>query len=210
MAKQKGGPSKGRQPQPAEDDGGIYVSGKLVIIIIVVLAVAGAGFSWWFRYMATRRAARFWGPGAVLLIRDAPTVYLIDVGPMDAAAEHAHDPGSRLPDHFHAAGGLWTVIDRRDVSRAHGLTHVREGLLLDRNLTDVGLSEVLGETWRSGLEFRAEGARPLLILFSSDYKSLLGQGPDLGDRAQRIVPIAAWLETVFDDWRSAPAANTEN
>ena len=49
----------------------MQLSGKLVIIGIVGVALAGAGAGWWFRYNATHRAAEFWGPQAVRLIRDA-------------------------------------------------------------------------------------------------------------------------------------------
>ena len=50
------------------------ISGKLLILGILTLAALLAGAGWWFRYKATHQAARFWGPQAVRLIRDAPRV----------------------------------------------------------------------------------------------------------------------------------------
>jgi hypothetical protein len=51
-------------------------SGKLLIFGILTVAVLLAGASWWFRYIATHRAARFWGPEAVRLIRDARRTFV--------------------------------------------------------------------------------------------------------------------------------------
>jgi hypothetical protein len=212
MAIQKGGLANKRQQMPAAEDSGAYVSGRLVIITIVILALAAAGFSWWFRYTSTRRAARFWGDDAVRLIRDAPTVYLLDLGPMDAAVPHAHDPDRRLPDHFHAAGGLWTVSNRRDISQAHGLTHLRNHLLLDRNLGEAPWGAVVGEVWRTGLEFHSDEGPPLVILLSPDCSVLLRHLPGRGDdRAQRMeAAMAAGMRTVFAEWRSPPGPDAAN
>jgi hypothetical protein len=81
-------------------------SGKLVIIGIVGVALAGAGAGWWFRYNATHRAAEFWGPQAVRLIRDAPQVTL----------QHHKSKPSEI-----------------DISNAHGITHLRTALLENRS-----------------------------------------------------------------------------
>src|SRR4051794_4880249 len=59
------------------------ISGKLLIIGILVLALVAAAASWWFRHNATHRAAKFWGPEAAILIRDAPNVELLVLQPAD-------------------------------------------------------------------------------------------------------------------------------
>jgi hypothetical protein len=92
-------------------------SGKRVIIGIVVVAFWAAAISWYFRYNATHRAARFWGAASVTLIRDAPQVTL-KIMPYDPA-----DPQTSS-----------TSVDI-DVSHARGLTYLRNALLEDHNFT---------------------------------------------------------------------------
>ena len=92
------------------------ISGKLVIIGIVMVAVCAAAISWYFRYQATHRAAKFWGAAAATIIRDAPIVIINRVGTKNGATAVAKNETMSI-----------------DVSRAHGLTHLRNALLEDHN-----------------------------------------------------------------------------
>src|SRR5438270_10988443 len=87
-----------------------YVSGKLVIIGVVTVSLIGAVASWLFRYNATHRAAKFWGPEAAVLIRDAP---------------HVTVKRRPLTGNFFA--------NEVDVSHARGLVHLRNALLEDQD-----------------------------------------------------------------------------
>jgi hypothetical protein len=100
------------------------ISGKLVIVGIVTVAVCAAAISWWFRYNATHRAAKFWGPEAVALIRDAPQVTLIRL-PFWSLLALAFDANAQA------------TLDKNtfDISKAHGLVHLRNALLEDHNYT---------------------------------------------------------------------------
>jgi hypothetical protein len=89
------------EPPPASTSS---ASGKLVIVAILAAAFTAAATSWYFRYHATHRAARFWGPEAAVLIRDAPQVTLYR-----------------------------KVESGTDVSHAPGLSHLRNALLEDSN-----------------------------------------------------------------------------
>jgi hypothetical protein len=95
------------------------ISGNLVIVGIVVVAVCAAAISWWFRYNATHRAAKFWGPEAATIIRDAPLVTIYHPG-------NFNDPNEAAIKKKIAATEL-------DISNAHGLTHLRNALLEDHN-----------------------------------------------------------------------------
>jgi hypothetical protein len=87
-------------------------SGKLVIIGIVTIAIWAAAISWYFRYNATHRAAKFWGPETAVLIRDAPQVTLFKQLPaVQGNADHS------------------TI----DISSAGGLLHLRNALLEDHS-----------------------------------------------------------------------------
>src|SRR5262245_61962164 len=89
------------------------VSGKLVIIAIAVLALTAAGISWLFRYNATHRAAGFWGSTTSRNILTAPEVKLTRVE--------------------RDSSGQVTSSATRDISRAHGMMHLRLALLEDRS-----------------------------------------------------------------------------
>ena len=63
--------------------------GKLLILVILGVALVMAGFSWWFRYNATHRAANFWGHVVAHAIRDAPQVEALIVRRTSKPAEIA-------------------------------------------------------------------------------------------------------------------------
>jgi hypothetical protein len=98
------------------------LSGKLVILGIVGVALTAAGTSWWFRYSATRRTAEFYGLD-VRLIRDAPIVELMRFEPSSKDGFEMEEAGRHLD----------VPTNRRDISTAAGLTHLRAALLEDRS-----------------------------------------------------------------------------
>src|SRR5215212_5624550 len=93
---------------------GSGISGKLVIIGILFVAFWAAGISWYFRYQATHRAVKFWGPEAATIIRDAPVVFIDRSGKLDYPTSVANDGDARRAN--------------IDVSHARGLTHFRNAL----------------------------------------------------------------------------------
>ncbi len=111
------------------------ISGKLVIISILLVALLGAGISWYFRYSATHQAAQFWNTGSAVLIRDAPQVTLHVIPTADESKSSI------------------------DISQGRGLVHLRNALLEDHNFiwpevnqTDIAASGPLD--WKWFLEFR--------------------------------------------------------
>jgi hypothetical protein len=156
-------------------------SGKLLILGVFAIALAAAAASWWFRYNATHQAAKFWGPEAVRLIRDAPRVTL------------RSDDREDLP---------------RDISQAHGLTHLRAALLEDRSY-DWAAAGPADTSWSSSLVFEVSaGAEPrVVILFSPDF-NWAGNGSE-GDPASHAVstnPIAKGLAKFFTEEAGAAPA----
>lgn len=156
-------------------------SGKLFIVGVFVVALATAGASWWFRYSATHRALQFWGPTAARLIRDAPRVTL------------RSEDANTLP---------------RDISTAHGLTHLRTALLEDRSY-DWSAAGPPNTNWSNSLVFEeTEGAEPrVVILLSPDFNwAANGSAADPAGHAISTSPIAKGLETFFhDESQQAPS-----
>ncbi|MGD9632840.1 MAG: hypothetical protein AB7G28_24575 [Pirellulales bacterium] len=128
-------------------------SGKMLIFGVLLLGLAMAAAAWWFRYSTTHRAVELWGAQGAVLIRDAPRVTLRS----GAASQDAE--GTSEPD------------VARDISKAGGLTHLRNALLEDSSY-DWTAKGPADSNWGKSLVFeRSEGAEPrLVILFSPDFK----------------------------------------
>jgi hypothetical protein len=121
---------------------------------MLAAGVLAAGASWWFRFAATHQAARFWGPEAAQLIRDAEQVDLL-------ALEQTGGPVS--DSLLTVAGVPWRIAGSHDVSQAPGLTHLRNALLEDRSFDWPAQDAPAGIEWTHGLRFRAGPAPPLVI-----------------------------------------------
>lgn len=154
------------------------VAGKLLIVAILLGAVSLAGFSWWFRYASTHRAARFWGPDAVRLVRDAPLVEACRWTPTGDVV---------------ALGRPATV---RDVSHAPGMKNLRNALLEDRNFDWLAETNSAAGQAHFGLRFEGPGGNAeLWVLFSSECDELhVTDG-----RAVSTAAIADGLKTVFEE-----------
>ena len=163
----------------------MQVSGKLVILTILAVAIPGAGASWWFRYSATHHAAKFWGPAAVRLIRDAPQVELLELAPSTSAEAGQNE--------VKLHGEIYSSALRRDASAAPGLTHLRNALLSDRSYDGFNVAIEAGpQRWRWALTFQ-QGQKYATLLFvdGCDIVCLEGNG------AAACRPIAKGLSEVF-------------
>lgn len=89
-------------------------SGSAVVLGIVALAAACGGFAVWFQRAQTGRCLTFYGPDVARRIQASPRVELWSLA--------SDGPGGRP-----------RAVDRRDVSSAPGLVHLRHGLVEDAN-----------------------------------------------------------------------------
>jgi hypothetical protein len=107
------------RPLPAGDPEGTSSSarssrGTRLVIGLVLLGLAAAATGIWFQRQQTRRCLAFYGGPASRQISAASSVELWTLG-----------PGS--------GPGRLRVLERRDVSQARGLVHLRRGLVEDAN-----------------------------------------------------------------------------
>jgi hypothetical protein len=165
------------------------VSGKLVIIVILAITLGAAATSWWFRYTATHRAAKFWGPEAAMLIRDARIVELDTIEP-------AIDSKRRTVVQL----GIDNRGEPRSISTAHGLTHLRNALLEDRSFDWSQQFHTTSSPWRWVLMFRNDETVVLALLFTSDCKHVAPVKAI--DKAVSCEPIAAGLREMFEEFSS--------
>ncbi len=180
------------------------ISGKLVIIGILTVAITGAAVSWYFRYNATHRAAKFWGPEAATLIRDAPQVTLFRKPSGEVIRLARNDP---KPASFDGSA--------RDISHAHGLVHLRTALLEDRSFEWAVTTESSPKQdsdisyWVLSF-YDPENGKTALIMFAEDCKHAWRTSEHLLAYELTNIstePIAAGLREMFDEFSATPAAN---
>ena len=170
-------PAEPAQPSEAS------VSGKWVIIGILTVALAAAGGSWWFRYNATHRAAQFWGPDTTVLIRDATIVKL-----------------------YYVNDDLNTLSLVRDISKAPGLTHLRNALLEDRSFIWPAQPITQPPRWRWALEFNDPGQPEQFVLaLTDDFKQVVHKSNN--DIVLNCEPIAAGLREMVGELSATPSSN---
>jgi hypothetical protein len=96
--------------------------GKLAVAGILLLAVALAGFAWWWNWQRTRRCREFYGGEGAHLIRTATQVEGLTLSELFVReARQQVVVGTQSFD----------VVDHKDLSQVHGLIHARTALLDD-------------------------------------------------------------------------------
>jgi hypothetical protein len=152
------------------------ISGKLVILSILAVALVAAGTSWVFRYYTTHQAADFWGPTGSRLIRDAPRVSL-----------------SRIY--------LGSAPTTRDISKAPGITHLRNALLEDRSFGWRQTFDAAPKHFSWQLSFSdPAGGQQLTILFTSNCNGAMLSGTGRTQRTVSTEPISKGLCEVFTEY----------
>src|SRR6185437_8107469 len=106
-------------PADASSPAPKLIEGKHAIIAVFVIALAGALGSWWYHGQLQRRAISLWGGEVAELIQTAPRVELLKLEPANDDA--ANDDREMLD----TDGLKLTVVQRRDLSGAAGLIHLR-------------------------------------------------------------------------------------
>lgn len=91
--------------------------GTRLVVGLLGLGLTAAGLGIWFQWQQTRRCLEFYGVEAAARISRAPRVELWSLKPL---ADHGHT-------------GRLAATQRREISTAKGLVHLRRGLVEDAN-----------------------------------------------------------------------------
>ena len=105
--------------------------GTLLVIGLVLLGVAAAATGIWYQRGQTRKCLAFYGADAARQITAAPRVELLKLAGTDS-------PGRLL------------AVDRRDITDAKGLVHLRRGLVEDANFNwaaEAAAERLPAEAW---------------------------------------------------------------
>jgi len=111
--------------------------GTAIVIGLLLLGLAAAGTGIWYQRGQTRRCLDLYGADAARHITAAPRVELVRLVPAGAA-------------------GRLAAIDRRDITSAKGLVHLRRGLVEDANFlwpSTAPESRIPESAWDLGLVF---------------------------------------------------------
>lgn len=153
-------------PADASSPAPKLIEGKHAIIGVFVIALAGALGSWWYHGQLQRRAISLWGGDVAELIQTAPRVELLKLEPTSDDA--ANDDREMLE----AAGLKLMVVQRRDLSRAAGLIHLRHSLISDKSYLWSASPADCQPRWRYALRF-SDGDLAATLLFDFDCEQAM-------------------------------------
>jgi hypothetical protein len=111
--------------------------GTTIVIGLLLLGLAAAGTGIWYQRGQTRRCLDLYGADAARRITSAPRVEIVRLLPGGAA-------------------GRLAAVDRRDITSAKGLVHLRRGLVEDANFlwsAEPAADRLPADSWDLGLVF---------------------------------------------------------
>jgi len=161
--------------------------GRAVVTGIVLAAAALAVFAVWFQWRQTRRCLAFYGVAAARGIQAAPRAELWTL---------AVDPATRR----------LVATDRRDITAARGLVHLRRGLVEDANFAwgPPGSAALPPDAWDEAIAFFPEGDQSPVAVVAFDLDGA-GWATVVG-RPGRVSlgRLRAGLRTWVEATRAAP------
>jgi hypothetical protein len=113
----------------------MFDRGKLSVLLMIAVAVAAAGFAWWWNIERTKRSLALYGADGAWLVRNGREVEILklaprdsDDAPMEITPDRNRDDNS---EPLTVGDFTFAVAARYDVSRVKGLVHARAALVDD-------------------------------------------------------------------------------
>lgn len=147
--------------------------GKLVIVGMLLVALAAAGFAWWWNYQRAARARAFWGPAAATIRSSTEVTALV-----------LCETGSESGTPILWAGQELPVCRTAAISDARGMLHARTSLLVDESFDWTAPGGIGGDApaWSHAVRF-ATSTSTVTLLFDFERRKLAwaesGQSVDL-------------------------------
>ena len=191
--------------RPLEDPNLPSISGKWIILGVAFVAVAGAGFAWWYRMEQADEALAFWGPTAAELIaEDRAEVELLRLAPLPAGETDTPPPppeGEGLPEVMPLDGEFYGVQDRATGDQIKGLIHLRHALTQDASF-DFAEPPADDAPWPYALRLSYEDDTVLLLFDPQHTRTGLPGGKTATLRG----PLAENLGGYFEEMFAEPGA----
>lgn len=184
--------------------------GTLTILGIVLLGASMASVAVWYHAQTGQRCLAVWGVDGARLIRHAPQVEALRLGPAtDPAAPASAD--SPAPETLTLGEQSFAVVERVDISQTRGLLHARHALIMDHNFQfesaeasrrspkDGGVVDAkTSPAWQYVLRF-ADGRDEALLAFDPqfDLVGLFPRATTLRLRSETMTAETALMEREF-------------
>jgi len=162
---------------------------KLAILLMVLLACGLGLTSVVYHHWASHGVLAWWGGDMARLIADAPRVEALRLEPLEKPDSAA------TADTLVVDGRQYAVAQRKDVTTAIGLDHLRRGLLDDANFSWSAPSPATPVRWSDALVF-SDGARRIVVVFDLTDRRL---GRADASSSLAIDQIATGWEEFFAD-----------
>jgi hypothetical protein len=163
--------------------------GKLAILLMVTLACGLGLTSVVYHHWASHGVLAWWGGDMARLIADAPRVEALRLQTLDKT------DSAVTADKLVVDGRQYVVSQRKDVTAAIGLDHLRRGLLDDANFSWSAPPPASAPRWSDALVF-SDGARQIVIVFDLTNRRL---GRADSSTTLAIDQIATGWEEFFAD-----------
>jgi hypothetical protein len=170
------------------------VPGKWVIVFLIVLGVAGvAGSQLYYRYMQSR-PIELWGQSEAKLMIDASQVSAVRFG------ESNKESAPVTIETLTIGGQRLRVAERKNVSHAPGLSHVRHSLINDASFEWGEPEGDCKPVWKYGLQFGNPQSH-VMVLFDPDCRRaiLAEHGKSVALNPRAMEGIATFLKEQFGE-----------
>jgi hypothetical protein len=165
--------------------------GKLAVLLMLAVALAAAGFAWWWNVERTKRSLALYGADGAWLVRNGRVVEILKIVPRnedDLPAEDQPEGGSLM-----LGDSKFAVAARYDVSRVKGLVHARAALVDDPSYE-----------WDAPPIATQSDAFPWLVRFA-DERGEIYLAIDPGKRQLTVLPggeRVRLIPKIADGWQS--------
>jgi len=181
-------------------------SGKWVIAAILLAALAAATAAVLYHYRMGHRALDYWGRETALLIaQEAAALEAMRLVPADSLAD-AEDG-----DLLTLAGEQFRVAERKDITGARGVSHLRRAFAQDASFEWDAAADC-DPRWDYALRFSSD-QEEVLLLFDSRCNLILPLDPEAAAREPvSIQPLEGTIEGILREQfvegdATNPAAN---
>jgi hypothetical protein len=180
--------------------------GKLAVLLMIAVAVAAAGFAWWWNVERTKRSLALYGADGAWLVRNGREVEILKLAPRDWRDSSAENSPSTNSEPLAVGDFTFAVAARYDVSRVKGLVHARAALVDDPSYEwDAPPQPLQGDAIRWLVRFADERGEIYLAIDPEERQlAVLPAG-----RSVRLIPkIAAGWQS-FLERHTTPAGQRE-
>ena len=166
-------------------------AGRWTIVVMILAAAVAAALGWWYQRAAMRRTMALWGPETALVIARASRVEALRLGPGGLGADR---PAAETID---LGGARIPVIERRDIGRSRGLSHLRQALLDDRSFDWQAQPAAAAAHWDYALRFAGQDRSVTLLVDLSGQLLAVAGAPTIASVAPIADGLAAFLDEQF-------------